>query len=646
VVRNSDGSLRILVDPPELYDVADPCVSWDASRIVFSGVIHPDSSWRIFEIATDGSSLRQITKSDRRIDLSQFGSTAHFLERYDDFDPCYLPDGRIIFASTRYPSIASFGRLLTSNLFVVNSDGTGLRRVTTERNGAEEPTIDPVTGRVVYSRWWVNRDLPSNQSRHGVTRDPRLALTGDVANVWHAITIRSDGEGLKLYAGFPRTRTGVQTYKPWVMDDGRLLSTYTTYASMTPRLGGTGIRWFKKGADVEHDIIGASPRRDAMRAVSPWAVDPVQLAGDTILFSYSESGTDFGIWISTVSGTNLERVVDLSGTHELEPQPLVPRQVPPILEEEFSYPAIDLPPTEDPRTYYQNETFRFDCLNLFANGAVDEPMPDAPTITVGAKIRFFMNVQRQSGDRPDPSIFLKEAEVKLNGGIHQHDVPADVPLFEQVVDNQGRVLEAPGGRFAHVTGMNFDRMGSGTKCVGCHAGHSMLQVPLNASVAEWFNVSTSAVATASSSTVLEGGMKSHPQSVVDRQARTGGDSTIWVSEEGEGAKIRLSWDFPIEAREFVLYAIPTNEASGTSLRVQDCEILLYYSTQLVGSVPSTGEIHEGGTRVSIRPTDIDSVSITIRRFDGTVHNRRVTGLAEIETIARISRLNYYLMRKG
>src|SRR5206468_3123735 len=57
--------------------------------------------------------------------------------------------------STRYPGLAPGGRLRSTNLYVVNQDGSGLHRITTERFGADTPAIDPSTGRIVYSRWWL-----------------------------------------------------------------------------------------------------------------------------------------------------------------------------------------------------------------------------------------------------------------------------------------------------------------------------------------------------------------------------------------------------------------------------------------------------------------------------------------------------------
>ena len=305
LVRKADGSIQSLVDARQLYDVADPCVSWDATMIVFSGLEHPDSNWRIYQIDADGSRFKQLTYTDRALDLSQFGAAAPFLARYDDFDPCYLPDYRIVFASTRYPSIASYYQLLTSNLFVIHSDGTGIKRLTTERNGGEEPSIDPITGRIVYARWWVNTDRPSNQTRDGISRVGNQTLTDDIANIWHAVSIRPDGTELKLYAGFARTRFGTQTYKPSLLDDGRLLSVFSPYTSMTPAIGGTGIRWFNMGADFEHHVIGVRSDQSLLEGEpikAPYATDPVQLEGETILFSYSADGRTSDFTVASLTG--------------------------------------------------------------------------------------------------------------------------------------------------------------------------------------------------------------------------------------------------------------------------------------------------------------------------------------------------------
>jgi hypothetical protein len=638
MLRKADGSVSVLADRSLFFDVADPAVSWDGRSILFSGVTHRDSSWRIYRINADGSGCTQLTFSNRAIELAQFGPASSAFIRYDDFDPCWLPDGRIVFASTRHPSMASVGAVRTSNLYVMNVDGSGLHRITSERNGAEEPAIDPVTGRIVFARWWVNVDRPSDVTREGLAREDHLALTEDRANIWHAMSVNPDGSLLKLYAGFPRTRAGTQTYKPAVMPDGKLLSTFTRSLSLTPTIGGTGIRWFKPGVDFEHPILGVQSDDDTSMQngiPTPCAADPAPLSKSAILCSYSRDGQDFGIYACSPDGSGLRKVVDLPGTHELEPQALVRRRVPPVIPDAFPEIASELPPTEDPATYYINDAFRFDCMNVFTNGAVDEPMPDAPVITKGAKIKFFMNVQRRNIENADPSILIKSVDVLPGGGVHEPDVPADVPLFEQLVDSAGRVLRTSSNGFAHVTGMNYERIGGGTKCVGCHAGHSTLTVPINGSVAEWFNAAPSARVSASSFWITPDGKAYSPQRAVDRQAQAGGDSVIWVANEASGSTITLRWDTPIEIREVKLYGITSDRASGTNSTIQDAEIRLYYKLREVGKVKSTGIIRPNGTRIKVPVLPVDALTVVVKKFFGTVRRQPLPGLAEVETIARI-----------
>jgi len=110
---------------------------------------------------------------------------------------------------------------------------------------------------------------------------------------------------------------------------------------------------------------------------------------------------------------------------------------------------------------------------------------------------------------------------------------------------------------------------------------------------------------------------------------------IWVANEGEGAYVSLTWDTPIDVKEFVLYGIPSDPSVGTTIRVQDSEILLYYQSNEVGRIRSTGNIRPEGTHVSLPRTRIDSAKVVVTKFFGTVYHRRIVGLAEVETIARI-----------
>ncbi len=77
------GRLQVLLGDPK-GGVRDPIVHYDAKKILFS--YRPGATWHynLYEINVDGTGLRQLTHGP-----------------YDDIEPTYLPDGGIVFNSTR-----------------------------------------------------------------------------------------------------------------------------------------------------------------------------------------------------------------------------------------------------------------------------------------------------------------------------------------------------------------------------------------------------------------------------------------------------------------------------------------------------------------------------------------------------------------
>jgi hypothetical protein len=128
----------------------------------------------------------------------------------------------------------------------------------------------------------------------------------------------------------------------------------------------------------------------------PYAVDAVQLPDGRILFSYATQveNLDFALYTININGSGLAPYFDIPGKLELNADLLMPKLRPPVLPDLFTSVSDELPPTIDPGTWYKNGGFRFDCLNMFTNGPVDEPMQDAPPITKNARIQFFLNFQR------------------------------------------------------------------------------------------------------------------------------------------------------------------------------------------------------------------------------------------------------------
>ncbi|MDR2346799.1 MAG: NPCBM/NEW2 domain-containing protein [Planctomycetaceae bacterium] len=130
-------------------------LSFDAKKIVFDFKKGPDDGYRIYEAGIDGSGLRQLTLPE--------SNEAELVKKYrrgyhhgtDDMEPCYLPDGGIVFATTR----CQFGVLCDSgdaftvkNLYRMNADGSCLRPLSRSALSEATPTILS-DGRILYHRW-------------------------------------------------------------------------------------------------------------------------------------------------------------------------------------------------------------------------------------------------------------------------------------------------------------------------------------------------------------------------------------------------------------------------------------------------------------------------------------------------------------
>ena len=657
MMRDANGTVTTLIDSTMIFggisiiDVQQPCVHWYGHKIIFAGVEHRDSSWRIYEINKAGTRLTKITFTDRNIDLSQFGNAAYKFLKYDDIDPVYLPDGKIIFASTRFPSLSIFGGVNTTNLYITDTLTYETHRVTTERNGGEKPTIDPITGKIVYSRWWVNIDRPSNVSGTGYTRLDEQALTTDIGNVWQTNLVNPDGDGLKQYGTDGRTRKSLFSYRPRIMADGKLLSVYIPHTPMLTTSGSPGIRYYDQFFSEAHKVIGVDsttplyvpgpPNPSYGTMQPPYATDPVPLPDGRILFSYATTVTeqDYGIYTCNLNGGGLTPVIDLPGTLELNAELFIPKTRPPVVDYLLAYDTNLVPPTTNPATFYQGGLFRFDCMNVYSNAAVDEPIDDAPPIKKNAKFRFFFNFQRQDENGLDHPILFREIQLDRDGKIAQGDMPANVSMFEQIVDSNGNVLKNKHGEFAHVLGMNFGNDGSGTKCVGCHVGHTMITVPPNVTESAFTNLSTSADVRESSYR-NSGGISYKGQNLVDRKARNTDLKVNWIANGSANEYVVLKWEVPIDVRRFLLYDILPNSSNGTNIHVTDCELFLYKDNSVVKHIPSTGELNTNGLTVQVSPiTTIDSVKIVVKSFTGNIGNVSVAGLAEIELSARVSSID-------
>lgn len=197
--RNVSGILT-----RNLGDVSDPEPSYDGRQIVFS--LHctsgsasecaNDKSWNIwtYDLATE-----KLTSVIADFTVRNLG---------DDLDPAFLPDGRIVFISTRqhktldklqYKYVDGDGRSPATLLHVMNADGTNIQQISFNQYDDRNPTV-LANGRIMFSRWGAAG------SRH-----------------YSLFTINPDGSDVSAYYG--AHSPGDAFLHARELEDGRLVST-------------------------------------------------------------------------------------------------------------------------------------------------------------------------------------------------------------------------------------------------------------------------------------------------------------------------------------------------------------------------------------------------------------------------------------
>jgi Hydrazine synthase alpha subunit middle domain len=210
-----------------LWDVKDVDTSPDGKNVVFAmrgpmdmkQDVKKPPSWRIYEYTIGSDNLHPV--------INPATDTAAPID--NDVSPHYLPDGRIVFTSTRQSQ--SKGILLDEGkpqfsaqdearkepgfvLHVVNADGTKLHQISFNQSHDRDATV-LANGRVLWSRW-------------------DNALGKDAMSLY---TSNPDGTDLQLYYGANSHNTGtnstmVEFVHPREMQDGRILTIARQYTDV------------------------------------------------------------------------------------------------------------------------------------------------------------------------------------------------------------------------------------------------------------------------------------------------------------------------------------------------------------------------------------------------------------------------------
>ncbi len=396
----------------------------------------PESTYHIFRAPVDGSELVQLTDGP-----------------VNDFDPCWLPDGRVCFVSERRGGFLRCGVRPnpTYTLHGMRSDGSDIIPLSYHETHEWHPSVNQ-DGMIVYSRWdYVDRD--SDIAHHlWLTypdgRDPR-SMHGNYPKIresrpWMELSIRAVPNSQK-YVAVATPHHG-QNYGSIVLidldqpDDGAMAQ----IKRVTP-----------DAAFPESETLpGVACETHGGRNNRQWEVygTPWPLSDDYYLCVYDRGQKNYGLYLVDAFG-NRELLYRDPEIACLDPIPFRARTRPPVLPSKTL--AHENPP---PRTGY------LAVMNIYES---ELPWPEGAEITA---LRVIQLYPKTTPVQDDPNIgigvdslargVLGVAPVEKDGSVYC-EVPAGVPIYFQALDRHGKAIQS-------MRSDTYVHPGEMLSCVGCH----------------------------------------------------------------------------------------------------------------------------------------------------------------------------------
>ena len=128
------GKAACLINDPT-GGVRDPHVHYDGKKILFSYRKGGQPYYNLYEINIDGTGLKQITKGP-----------------FDDIEPVYLPDGDIVFCSSRANRFVQCYFVRVATVHRCKADGSEIRALSCNIEQDNTPWLLP-DGRILHQRW-------------------------------------------------------------------------------------------------------------------------------------------------------------------------------------------------------------------------------------------------------------------------------------------------------------------------------------------------------------------------------------------------------------------------------------------------------------------------------------------------------------
>ncbi|HEY3321963.1 MAG TPA: hypothetical protein VGP72_15965 [Planctomycetota bacterium] len=429
----------------------EPRLSFDAKRVVFSWVdcagrppagvpqqvneAGPDVGYyHVYEATLDGSSLRQVTSGP-----------------YEDLMPCYLPDGGIVFCSTRRKGYSrcfggQFGNRWHS--YTLHRIGAGAGEVQAlSFNDVSEwfPAVGN-DGLIYYARWdYIDRDAVTHQNLWSVRPDGTnpIAVWGNAEPAPHCMFQVQPIPGTAKFVFTASAHHSITAGSIAVLDPSRGVNGHAAITRITPDV---------KFPESEHC---SAPKNSFLREyyASPWP-----LSEKYFLVSYSpqpllqepaaNAPGALGIYLLDAFG-NRELLYRDPTIGSESPMPIAARSLPPVV-------PSQLPKAPPP----YGEVVMTD---------VYQGLPDAPRGSI-KELRIVQIFPKTTPVANEPKIGLAGEEnarailgtvpVESDGSARFH-LPARKAVLFQALDKDG---------FAYQTmrSLTYVQPGEKISCGGCH----------------------------------------------------------------------------------------------------------------------------------------------------------------------------------
>ncbi|MHB8954313.1 MAG: HzsA-related protein [Pirellulaceae bacterium] len=463
-------------------------LSFDGCRVLFGYRPAQDQALRIYEVHIDGTGLRQVTcdPPDEAARLASYGldPTRNELGPWrghtDDFHPCYLPDGGIVFTSSRCERgvlCDAEDNLSVNVLYRIDADGNNLKRLS--ENALSESTPSVMNdGRILYTRWeYVYKGVIAVQSLWAMHADGSgsTEVFGN-QHVYPPVLIHG-----RAVPGFNNLFVATCTmHHPFavgpilLIDTSRDIRTHAPLTNVTP------------GTDVTYEGSGTFPQGEAFLHMrngrwvrdntGPFFCDPWPLSDKFILVSSNpdkthDDPTAYGLWLIDTFGNRVEIYSDPSISC-WQPVPLRPRPLPPVIPSVESastdfrpHESQTVVPGDGEATVIMADVYRG--LDGVRRGDVkylrileQVPRPWTAKRFWSDDITYGQNAAISRGSHIFVTILHGIVPVEADGSAH-FILPAGRSMFFQAIDEHYQEIERMR------TFVNL-RPGEVRSCIGCH----------------------------------------------------------------------------------------------------------------------------------------------------------------------------------